>query len=73
MQKLADKLLAGKEDADLSYKLATIKTDVPLDVTFEQLTLQPENRDQLIEYYARYEFKRWLNELLNENGEHCTE
>ena len=66
-KKLADKLLAGKEDADLSYKLATIKTDVPLDVTFEQLTLQPENRDQLIEYYARYEFKRWLNELLNEN------
>ncbi|ERF78798.1 DNA polymerase I [Gallibacterium anatis] len=67
-KKLADKLLAGKEDADLSYKLATIKTDVPLDVTFEQLTLQPENRDQLIEYYARYEFKRWLNELLNENA-----
>ncbi|MEH8047482.1 DNA polymerase I [Gallibacterium anatis] len=66
-KKLADKLLASKEDADLSYKLATIKTDVPLDVTFEQLTLQPENRDQLIEYYARYEFKRWLNELLNEN------
>lgn len=66
-KKLADKLLAGKEDADLSYKLATIKTDVPLDITFEQLTLQPENRDQLIEYYARYEFKRWLNELLNEN------
>ncbi|KGQ51529.1 DNA polymerase I [Gallibacterium anatis 10672-6] len=66
-KKLADKLLAGKEDADLSYKLATIKTDVPLDVTFVQLTLQPENRDQLIEYYARYEFKRWLNELLNEN------
>lgn len=66
-KKLADKLLAGKEDADLSYKLATIKTDVSLDVTFEQLTLQPENHDQLIEYYARYEFKRWLNELLNEN------
>ena len=66
-KKLADKLLAGKKDADLSYKLATIKTDVPLDVTFEQLTLQPENRNQLIEYYARYEFKRWLNELLNEN------
>ncbi|KGQ31945.1 DNA polymerase I [Gallibacterium genomosp. 2] len=66
-KKLADKLVAGKEDADLSYKLATIKTDVPLEVTFEQLTLQSENRDQLIEYYARYDFKRWLNEILNEN------
>src|SRR5699024_6467792 len=40
---------------------------VPLDVTVGPLTLPPENRDQLSEYYARYEFKRWLNELLNEN------
>lgn len=63
---LADKLVAAKEDAALSYKLATIKTDVELAVTFDQLTLRTENRDQLIEYYGRYEFKRWLNELLSD-------
>ncbi|OBX09743.1 DNA polymerase I [Gallibacterium genomosp. 3] len=63
---LAEKLVAAKQDADLSYRLATIKTDVVLDTTFDQLTLRPENRDQLIEYYGRYEFKRWLNELLSD-------
>ena len=64
-KKLGDKLLAEKEMADLSYRLATIKTDVPLDITPEQLTLGASNNDQLTEYFGRYEFKRWLNEVMN--------
>ena len=64
-KKLGDKLLAGKEMADLSYRLATIKTDVALDITPEQLTLGASNNDQLTEYFGRYEFKRWLNEVMN--------
>ena len=64
-KKLGDKLLAEKEMADLSYRLATIKTDVDLDITPEQLTLGASNNDQLTEYFGRYEFKRWLNEVMN--------
>ena len=64
-KKLGDKLLAEKEMADLSYRLATIKTDVALDITPEQLTLSASNNDQLTEYFGRYEFKRWLNEVMN--------
>ena len=64
-KKLGDKLLAEKEMADLSYRLATIKTDVDLDITPEQLTLGESNNDQLTEYFGRYEFKRWLNEVMN--------
>ncbi len=64
-KKLGDKLLAEKEMADLSYRLATIKTDVALDITPEQLTLGASNNDQLTEYFGRYEFKRWLNEVIN--------
>ena len=64
-KKLGDKLLAEKEMADLSYRLATIKTDVTLDITPEQLTLGASNNDQLTEYFGRYEFKRWLNEVMN--------
>ena len=64
-KKLGDKLLAEKEMADLSYRLATIKTDVALDITPEQLTLDASNNDQLTEYFGRYEFKRWLNEVMN--------
>ena len=64
-KKLGDKLLAEKEMADLSYRLATIKTDVALNITPEKLTLGASNNDQLTEYFGRYEFKRWLNEVMN--------
>ncbi|MDG6485828.1 DNA polymerase I [Glaesserella parasuis] len=62
----APKLEAEKETADLSYLLARIKTDVALDVTYDQLITQPQQRDQLVELFGRYEFKRWLNEVMND-------
>ncbi len=62
----APKLEAEKETADLSYLLATIKTDVALDVTYDQLVTQPQQRDQLVELFGRYEFKRWLNEVMSD-------
>ena len=64
-KKLGEKLLAEKNNADLSYTLATIKTDVELNVTTDELLLGESQNDQLIEYFARYEFKRWLNEVMN--------
>ena len=64
-KKLGEKLLAEKPNADLSYTLATIKTDVELNVTTDELLLGESQKDQLIEYFGRYEFKRWLNEVMN--------
>lgn len=64
-KKLGEKLLTEKSNADLSYTLATIKTDVELNVTTDELLLGESQKDQLIEYFARYEFKRWLNEVIN--------
>lgn len=64
-KKLGEKLLAEKTNADLSYTLATIKTDVELNVTTDELLLRESKNDKLIEYFARYEFKRWLNEVMN--------
>lgn len=61
----APKLLSEKEMADLSYLLATIKTDVELDVTHDQLTTSPQDRDKLVELFGKYEFKKWLNEVIN--------
>ena len=63
-KKLGEKLLAEKANADLSYILATIKTDVPLDIQPSELTFGEANNDQLAEFFGRYEFKRWLNEVL---------
>lgn len=62
-KKLGEKLLESKADADLSYILATIKTDVELDITPEQLTIGTANNAELQDYFSRYEFKRWLNEV----------
>ncbi|MDH3001068.1 DNA polymerase I [Chelonobacter oris] len=66
-KKLGDKLAEAKEMADLSYLLATIKTDVELPLNYDQLTLQAAQNDELIEAFGRYEFKRWLNDIL-QNG-----
>ncbi|MDO4627424.1 MAG: DNA polymerase I [Pasteurellaceae bacterium] len=64
-KKIAEKLAAGSADADLSYALATIKTDVQLDVTLDDLVLAAADNDKLITYFARYEFKKWLNEVMS--------
>ncbi|QLB14851.1 DNA polymerase I [Mannheimia granulomatis] len=68
----APKLEAEKENADLSYLLATIKTDVELDVTHDQLLTQPQNRAELAQLFEHYEFKRWLNEV-NQNANPVTQ
>lgn len=60
-KKLGDKLAEAKADADLSYLLATIKTDVTLEITADQLHMGTANQEELIEYFTRYEFKKWLN------------
>ncbi|NKF52062.1 DNA polymerase I [Shewanella sp. WXL01] len=53
----------------LSYQLATIKLDVELEQTWQQLEIQPQNRDELVACYGEMEFKRWLAEVLdNKSG-----
>lgn len=59
----APKLDAEKEMADLSYLLATIKTDVELEFRHDQLTTSPQNHDELVALFSQYEFKKWLSEV----------
>lgn len=60
---LPAKLLEHREMAFLSYQLATIKVDVPLDVGLDDLHLREPDREKLAELYALLEFKSWLDEL----------
>ncbi|KAB7669816.1 DNA polymerase I [Plesiomonas shigelloides] len=60
---LPAKLELHRDNADLSYALATIKTDVELESI--PLTRQSADTDTLISLFGRYEFKRWLAELLD--------
>lgn len=61
---MAKKLADNKEDALMSYKLATIKLDVELEETPESLVKATPNTDELIKLYGQMVFKSWLNELL---------
>jgi DNA polymerase-1 len=58
------KLDAEKDNAYLSYQLATIKTDVELEYTPDQLHNADPDRDTLVEWFTRMEFRGWLEELL---------
>jgi DNA polymerase-1 len=61
---MAKKLTENKENALLSYDLATIKLDVELDCTPESLLKETPNVDELTKLFGQLTFKSWLNELL---------
>ncbi|MGN2500352.1 DNA polymerase I [Serratia nevei] len=60
---MAAKLEQNKEVAYLSYKLATIKTDVELDLTCAELTVSEPDVDTLQQLFKQFEFKRWLADV----------
>lgn len=60
---MAGKLAQNKDVAYLSYKLATIKTDVELELTCEQLEVQQPIADELLGLFKKYEFKRWTADV----------
>ncbi len=60
---MAAKLEQNKDVAYLSYQLATIKTDVELELTCEELEVQPPAADDLLALFRQYEFKRWTTDV----------
>ncbi len=60
---LKQKLIDNKDNAELSYLLATIKVDVELDFSSEQLQAKPIDGEQLSQLFAYYSFHRWQKEL----------
>src|SRR5205085_8443027 len=55
---LRAKLEAHADDARLSLELVTVRTDCPLDVTWEDLRLAPIRRDALTALAQRFELQR---------------
>ncbi|WP_445619764.1 DNA polymerase I [Kushneria sp. Sum13] len=62
---MAKKLEDNREQAFLSYTLATIRTDCELPVGLDGLDIAHPDREALLSLYQRLEFKNWLNELLD--------
>ncbi|PAJ72703.1 DNA polymerase I [Pseudoalteromonas sp. NBT06-2] len=62
--KIGEKLAAAIPHLPLSYELATIKLDVELDRDLENLKIVDPDKDLLLQYYAEFEFRRWITQLL---------
>ncbi len=60
---MAAKLADHKEVAYLSYQLATIKTDVELELTCDRLEVKQPTVDVLVDLFKKYEFKRWTADV----------
>ncbi|WP_221050142.1 DNA polymerase I [Shewanella carassii] len=67
---MAKKIIDNAEMLQLSYDLATIKTDCELDLDWHQLNITEPNKDQLAQLYGEMEFKRWLAEVLDNKIPH---
>ncbi len=59
--KLREKLEADKEKAYLSYDLATIRTNAPIDFSPRDAITQPYNRLELFKLFTRLEFVRLID------------
>ncbi|MFO7541794.1 MAG: DNA polymerase I [Thiobacillus sp.] len=60
---VGDNLRATLDWLPQARALITIKTDVALPFTLDQLTLQPRDLDTLRPLFERYAFRTWLREL----------
>lgn len=71
------KLIDNEAMARLSYQLATIKTDVDLDISIESLTLNEPDLEALKTAFEHFGFTRWLKDLnsntffLSQNAAHA--
>ena len=69
---LAAKLEGARGDAELSYELATIKTDCDLELAEGDLDSSPLDDEALVELFRELEFKTWLEALLKGGGAAAT-
>lgn len=67
-KKIAEKLELNKENAYISYQLATIKRDCELPYQPEELVIRKADNDKLVELFTALNFKRWLSEAKKGNA-----
>ncbi|WP_370980489.1 DNA polymerase I [Agaribacterium sp. ZY112] len=60
---MAKKLEDNKDNAYLSYELATIKCDLQLQQSIEALQPQGVDKESLLTLFTEFEFKTWVEEL----------
>jgi len=63
--KVGENLRSSLEQLKLSYQLVTIKLDVAMDETIEQLRMDEPDQEKLKQLYGELEFKTWLSQILS--------
>ena len=63
--KMREKVENAVEDIKMSKFLATIRTDVPMELHLDELKLQSPDEEKLGEIFAELEFKTLANKILN--------
>ena len=63
--KMREKVENAVEDIKMSKFLATIRTDVPMELHLDELKLQSPDEEKLSEIFAELEFKTLANKILN--------
>jgi DNA polymerase I len=65
--KVGENLRNSVDFLPLSYQLATIKLDVELDESVDQLAHTDTDNEKLLELFTRFQFKTWVAELSDDN------
>jgi DNA polymerase-1 len=66
---MKEKVEGAVDDIKMSKFLATIRTDVPLDLDLEKLKLEKPNEEKLTKIFEELEFKTLANKILNKGKE----
>lgn len=67
--KLRNKVEAAVEDIKISKFLATIRTDVPLQLELDEMKVQQPDEEKLRAIFEELEFKTLINKFLNKDKE----
>lgn len=65
--KLREKVENATDDIKMSQFLATIRTDVPIELNLEDLKLKQLDENKLAEIFTELEFKTFANRILNKS------
>ncbi len=60
---IRNKLRSGKADAELSYRLAELQSDAPLDFTPETCARKPANSEALFSIFKKLEFNKFIEKF----------
>jgi DNA polymerase-1 len=64
--KMREKVESSVDDIRLSKYLATIRQDVPVDVSLNEMTVKEANKEKLRKIFDELEFKKFAEKLLGE-------